>query len=127
LVYKLNWGSTLSLLLNRSIDEDRTTNAPYTNSRVGLEWRHVWSRNERVSGRIRGGYGILNFDAPTFDADGSFKIRDDQRWEFSVSLGYEFHRWLTMSLGFEYTDNQSNFINYDYQERRGFLNLQASF
>jgi polysaccharide biosynthesis protein VpsM len=127
LAYKLNTNSTLRLLLNRSINDDQTTNAPYTQNRVGLEWRHFWSRNTKVSGTLRGGYGTLDFDAPTFDADGSFKKRDDRRWEFGVGLGYDLRRWLTMSLGYGYVNNQSNFINYDYQENRVYFNILASF
>jgi polysaccharide biosynthesis protein VpsM len=127
LVYKLNTLSTLRLLLNRAINDDRDTNAPYTQNRVGLEWRHFWSGNEKVSGALRGGYGTLAFDAPTIDADGSFKIRDDTRWEFGLALGYDLRRWLTMALGYDYVNNQSNFINYDYRENRVFFNILASF
>ena len=127
LVYKLDVASTLRLLLNRSINEDRTTNAPYTQNRVGLEWRHFWSRNEKVSWTLRGGYSTLAFDAPTTDADGSFKTRDDRRWEFGAALGYDLKRWLTLSLGYDYIDNQSNFINYDYQENRLYFKILVSF
>jgi|GEM_PF-1890819 len=127
LVYKLNTASTLRLLLNRAINDDQTTNAPYTQNRVGLEWRHYWSRNEKVSWTLKGGYGTLAFDAPTVDADGSLKTRDDQRWEFGVTLGYDLKRWLTMTLGYDYVDNNSNFINYDYRENRVFLKVLTSF
>jgi len=127
LVYKLNTASTLRLLLNRAINDDQTTNAPYTQNKVGLEWRHYWSRNEKVSWTLKGGYGTLAFDAPTVDADGSLKTRDDQRWEFGVTLGYDLKRWLTMTLGYDYVDNNSNFINYDYRENRVFLKVLTSF
>jgi polysaccharide biosynthesis protein VpsM len=119
--------TALKLLLNRSINEDVTTNAPYTENKVGLELKHYWSRNEKVSATLRGGYSTLNFDGKTTDIDGSFKNRDDKRWEFGVGLGYDLRRWLTMSLGYQYVDNDSNFINYDYKESRVSLSIWASF
>ena len=32
-----------------------------------------------------------------------------------------------MTLGYDYVDNNSNFINYDYRENRVFLNILTSF
>jgi len=127
LVYKLNTASNLRLLLNRAINDDQTTNAPYTQNKVGLEWRNYWSRNEKASWTLKGGYGTLAFDAPTVDVDGSLKTRDDQRWEFGVGLGYDLRRWLTMSLGYDYVNNNSNFIDYNYRENRVYFSILASF
>ena len=117
----------LKLLLNRRIADDVTTNAPYTENKVGLELKHYWSRNEKFSGTLRGGYSTLSFDGKTEDIDGSFKNRDDRRWELGIALGYDFRRWLMMSLGYSYTNNDSNFINYNFSENRVFFNIQASF
>jgi polysaccharide biosynthesis protein VpsM len=119
--------TALKLLLNRRIAEDLTTNAPYTENKVGLELKHFWSRNEKVSGTLRGGYSTLRFEGQTEDIDGSLKYREDQRWEFGAGLGYDFRRWLTISLGYQYINNASNFINYDFRESRLFLNILAAF
>ena len=127
LTYKLNDRSSLKLLSNRAIRADIDTNAPYTETKVGLEFRHVWSRDEKVSGRIKGSYGTLSFDGQTFDVDGSLKNREDRRWDFGVGIGYDLKRWLTMGLGYDYVNNSSNFITYDYRENRFSFNLQASF
>jgi polysaccharide biosynthesis protein VpsM len=119
--------TALKLLLKRRIAEDTTTNAPYTENKVGLELKHFWSRNEKVSGTLRGGYSTLSFEGQTEDIDGSLKYREDRRWEFGAGLSYDFRRWLTMSLGYHYINNASNFINYDFRESRLFLNILAAF
>jgi polysaccharide biosynthesis protein VpsM len=119
--------TALKLLLNRRINEDVTTNAPYTENKISLELKHYWSRNEKVSATLRGGYSTLNFDGKTEDIDGSYKNRDDRRWEFGVGVGYDFRRWLTLNLGYQYIDNDSNFINYDFKENRISLSIWASF
>jgi polysaccharide biosynthesis protein VpsM len=127
LVQQFSDYTALKLLLNRRIAEDITTNAPYTENKAGLELKHFWSRNEKVSATLRGGYSTLDFDGQTADIDGSVKYRSDRRWEFGAALGYDFRRWLKMSLGYKYINNSSNFINYDFTESRVFLNLFASF
>jgi hypothetical protein len=117
----------IKLLLNRRIAEDVTTNVPYTENKVGLELKHYWSRNEKISGTLRAGYSTLSFDNKTEDIDGSYKNRDDRRWELGFGLGYDLRRWLAMNLGYNYINNDSNFINYNFSENRIFFNIQASF
>jgi hypothetical protein len=127
LTQRFNPYSSLKLLLNRAILEDIDTNAPYTENKTRLEFRHVWSRNEKIAGKLSGGYSTLSFEGSTLDIDGRLKKRDDQRWEIDVGIDYDLIRWLTMSLGYQYTSNKSNFINYDFGENRVFISLLGSF
>jgi hypothetical protein len=44
-----------------------------------------------------------------------------------IGLGYMPLPWLTASLNYTHTTNDSNFVKYDYRENIVFLNVMASF
>ena len=103
------------------------TNAPFTNTDFSLWYKHLLAWNEKVSLNANVGYGTGKYEQGTTDIDGTIKIRDDKRYYGGVGVGYALQRWLTLALNYSYTNNDSNFLNYNYTENRIWFSVVAAF
>jgi hypothetical protein len=127
LTYNATQYDRLNLRANRTIDEDTDTNAPYTNTDISLGYRHVMSWNEKLSLLANIGFGTKKFEAETLDVDLTYKTRDDKIWTTGVGIGYALQSWLNFGLNYSYTNDDSNFINYNYIENKVWISAVASF
>ena len=127
LTYTLSKYDNVNFKANRVISQDIDTNAPYTNTDFGLGYKHILSWNEKISLNANVGYATAKFEADTVDIDGSIKTRDDKRFYGGAGIGYALLRWLTFGLNYSYTNNDSNFLNYNYIENRVWLSAVAAF
>ena len=127
LVYQLSKYNEFKFIGYRAPEEDVDTNAPLVNTNASLGYRHILSWNEKVSLTANVGYGTKKFEGSTFDIDGTLKTRDDKQWFGGVGIGYEMQRWLTFGLNYTYTNNDSNFISYQYQENKVWFNAILAF
>lgn len=127
LTYTLSRYDGLTLKANRTIQEDTDTNAPFTNTDISLWYRHILAWNEKVSLNANVGYGTGKYEQGTTDIDGTLKTRDDKRYYGGVGVGYALQRWLTLGLNYSYTNNDSNFLNYNYKENKVWFSALAAF
>jgi len=127
LTYNLARHDELNLKANRTILIDVDTNAPYINTDISLGYKHVLAWNEKVSLNVYVGYGTLEFEGSTTDIDGTVKTRNDTRYYGGVGVSYALQRWLKLGLNYIYTDNDSNFLNYNYIENKIWFTVAAAF
>lgn len=127
LTYTLSRYDDFSFKANRVILEDVDTNTAYTDTDISLFYKHILAWNEKVSLNANVGYGTAKFEADTTDIDGSVKTRDDKRYFGGVGIGYALQRWLNLGLNYRYTNNDSNFLNYNYKENRVWVSAVAAF
>ncbi|MBI5605160.1 MAG: outer membrane beta-barrel protein [Deltaproteobacteria bacterium] len=125
--YTLSRYDGLTFIANRQILEDVDTNAPYTSTDVSLWYRHILAWNEKVSLNANAGYGTGKFEQSTTDIDGAIKTRDDKKYYVGAGVGYALQRWLNLGLNYSYTNNDSNFLNYNYKENKVWVSAVAAF
>jgi len=125
--YNLSPYHILTLKGSRIIQEDITTSAPMTTTDFSLGYRHILIWYEKISLNTNVGYGTIKFKAATTDADGTIKIRDDKKWYGGAGIRYDLQTWLSFSLNYIYTNNNSNFINYHYKENKVYLKASIAF
>jgi hypothetical protein len=111
----------------RAIEEDSDTNAPYTKSDFSIGYSHILSMNSKIRPYARIGFAKHEYDGWATDTDGILNQRDDDIFYTSVGIDYAMKNWLIWNLGYTYNDNDSNFIRYDYNENRMFLNATVAF
>jgi hypothetical protein len=127
LSYNLSSHHILTLKGNRAIEEDVDTNAPVIRTDFSLGYRYILIWYEKISLNANIGYCTKKFKGTTTDADGTIKRRDDKIWYGGVGIGYAPQSWLSFSLNYIYTNDDSNFINYDYAENRVYLKASIAF
>ena len=82
---------------------------------VSLAWKHSW--NKRVStnamiGREKDDYIDFN--------------RDDDIDSLKVGIDYEMRRWLSLGLGYRYTDTSSNVSIEEYSRNQFVFTIKGS-
>jgi hypothetical protein len=127
LTYNVSPHHILLLRATQLILEDLDTNAPYTLVDFSLGYRHFLIWNPKINLNAIIGYGIKSFDVPTTDADGSVKTRSDKIWYGGIGIGYALQSWLSFGLNYFYTNDDSNFISYNYQQNNVMLYLRGAF
>ena len=125
--YNMSPYDILSLKVSRVIAEDEDTNAPFTKTEASLGYRHILSMNEKISLNANVGYRKEKFEESMKDVDGLSKLRDDDKWYCGAGIKYALQDWINLSLQYTYTDNQSNFLRYDYKENRVFLSIAVVY
>jgi len=111
----------------RVIEEDEDTNDPFTRNDFSIGYSHVMSMNTKIRPNARIGYAKHDYEGLSTDVDGIMKQRDEKIYYATVGVDYAMQRWLMWSLGYIYRKQDSNFIRYDYNENRVFLNATVSF
>jgi hypothetical protein len=109
------------------IEEDVDTNAPVITTDFSLGYRHILIWYEKISLNTNIGYGTKKFKETTTDADGIIKKRNDKNWYGGAGISYAPQDWLSFSLNYIYTNNDSNFINYHYTENKVYLKASIAF
>jgi hypothetical protein len=127
LTYNVSPHHILILRGTQLILEDLDTNAPYTLMDFSLGYRHFLIWNPKINLNATIGYGTKSFDKPTTDADGSVKTRNDEIWYGGIGIGYAIQSWLSFGLNYFYTNDDSNFINYNYKQNNVMLYLRGAF
>jgi hypothetical protein len=125
--YNLSPYHIFTLRGNWVIEEDVTTNAPFITTDFSLGYRHILIWYEKISLNTNIGYGTIKFKGQTTDVDGTIKKRDDKKWYGGAGIGYAPQSWLSFSLNYIYTNNDSNFINYHYNENKMYLKASIAF
>ncbi len=125
--YNLSPYHIFTLKGNWVIAEDVDTNAPMTSTDFSFGYRHILKWHEKISLHANVGHGTKRFKAPTTDADGATKTRDDKRWYTGAGTAYTLKPWLSFSLNYIYTNNHSNFIDYNYRENKVYFNAMIAF
>jgi phage anti-repressor protein len=127
LTYNISRYHVLMLRATQLILEDLDSFAPYTVLDFSLGYRHFLIWNPKINLNATIGYGTKSFERPTTDADGSFKTRNDKIWYGGIGIGYAIQTWLSAGLNYFYTNDDSNFINYNYQQNVVMVYLRGAF
>jgi hypothetical protein len=90
------------------------------NRSIALTWRHSWL--ERLRSELMLQYGTNTYEGNT---DG-FITRTDDVSGLSGSLDYDFRRWLTLQLGYQFEQRQSNRLAIDYDRHLLNLNIRVT-
>lgn len=78
-------------------------------------WLHDWSSMVHSNVRIASG-------DDSYDQD----PREDDRFDFSASLDYDFRRWLNVGIGYRYSEKDSNIAAFNYEKNVFFISIDAS-
>lgn len=125
--YNLSPSDVIEFRGMRIIEEDEDTNEPFTRSDFSIGYRHVMSLNRKIHPNVRIGCAKHDYDGFSSDVDGTVKQRDETIYHATVGVDYAMQRWLMWKLGYTYRKRDSNFVRYDYNENRVFLNATVSF
>ena len=106
------------LVTGKRAPEETTLQGDFI-KRESLEaaWTHHWS--DRINTRL----GIL-LGRDTYEQ--SFDDREDDIYNVSLSVGYEFRRWANVYVGFSYDDKNSNAENLSYTQNAFNIGLELS-
>lgn len=81
---------------------------------TGTSWVQNWT--SAISTTVSASFGEQEFDETS---------RDDDTENFGISLDYEFRRWMTVGIAYDYNELDSNIDIFDYD--RNIYNLNLSF
>ena len=87
---------------------------------IALTWRHSWL--DRLRSSLTAQYAKNAYEGNT---DGFFR-RDDNVYALSGQLDYEFRRWLTAQLGYQYEQRDSNRLSIDYDRHVFNFNIKVT-
>lgn len=108
--------SVFSLTTRRAFDEgDDGSDAVKTTS-TELQWRHEWS--SRISSTLSYGFSRQVYEG---------QERDDDINSAGIGLTYALRRWLDISLGYRYRENDSSVESESYERNIYLLSLTGSF
>lgn len=127
LAYNLSPYDVIRLKGMRGIEEDIDTNQPFTRDDYSLGYSHILAMNEKIRLNALVGCGKNQYEGRQTDTDGVLKQRDENIYYTTLAADYAMQRWLTWTLSYTYENRDSNFIRYDYDENRVFLNASLSF
>lgn len=108
--------STVHFETAQSFQETNGTGDAIDQTFYLLTWKHFWK--PRFSTLMEAGYQNQTFD-PT--------SREDDFFEAGVSANYDFRRWISLGLGYRYSNLDSNVNLFDYQENRFELTVEVAF
>lgn len=109
--------STVDLTTGR-IEKETNGNGDFIdNSFVSINWNHAW--NDIMSTDLGIGFS-------SDDYEGAADERKDETTSLNLGLNYDFRRWLTFGLLYQYNDTDSNVANADYKKNVYLLTVNAS-
>lgn len=92
----------------------------YTNTGLTAELT-AWFL-DRLSGTVKAGYGIDEYNAPIV---GDPKARTDNTLSAGLGVKYSFQPWLSLSLGYDYVNRDSNIDSRSAVENAASLQVKA--
>jgi hypothetical protein len=126
LVHDYSSRTKLTLDAQRAfLDDSAVHNATYTDTRVRFGFQHFITYKIAALGFVS--YRSDDYDRYEIEpVTGALKKRSDEAWSFGVGGLYNVQKWLQARIEYEYTNNDSNFLTYSYNEHRVFLRLVFS-
>lgn len=116
----LDWAprtySVFTLTTRKAFDEGDDGADAVESTSTELLWRHEWS--SRISSNLSLGIGRQVYEG---------QERDDDLRSAGLSLTYAVRRWLDLSLGYRYRDNDSSVALESYERNIYLLSLSGSF
>jgi len=101
-----------------TIEIDRTTydtiyksNAYYKSTLVSGEYAHGFT--DKVTGTVNGSYRLNKYPVATTEGTKTDK-REDDLWAIGVDVSYELPKWGEIELAYSYSQKDSNFDTFDY-------------
>lgn len=113
--YKPRTYSIISLNTRQAFDEGDDDAATIRDQTTRLGWEHEWST------RIR-----TDLDVRYSDREYKASERDDELWSYGVGLTYSPDRWIDVTLGYRFTDNDSTLAIKSYERNIYQLSLNMS-
>lgn len=107
--------STFRLNTRQAFDEGNDDASTIQNQTSLLAWQHEWSARIRTDLDVR--YSDLEYKAID---------RDDELWSYGVGLTYSPDRWIDMTLGYRFTDNDSTLPTESYERNVYLLSFNLS-
>jgi hypothetical protein len=113
-MYKATEKDTLTLSLDRTIDESIYTNMNYYIANlIGLDYKHEFT--DKFSARLYGSYQLHQYPGES-NENGLTAKRMDNFLQGGLSLRYDITRWASVEIGYVYTNKFSNFDVYSYYD-----------
>ncbi len=126
-LYRYSRYSQFSFIAQRAERDDADyNNNSYTNSAVYLNWSKDW---HFIKSNLNLGVSYVNnsYTNPSFDSGaGQFKVRQDNILSFGIGISRPFTRWLKLRFDYYYTNTNSNFTNYSYNDNLIMFGFQGS-
>ncbi|MDX2227235.1 MAG: outer membrane beta-barrel protein [Verrucomicrobiae bacterium] len=126
LSYSLGPKTTLGLNASRAINASVSEiNNTYINTGASLGLTHMFS--DKLSGNASFAYNHLQYENPSVDPNGVFKLREDDLYTVTLGVSYNFTEWLRAYANYTFRDNESNSSFYQFYENRVVLGAGVSF
>ncbi len=125
ITHNLSSMNSLTLTAYRQTDEtDFLQSSFITADGAKAEFLH------RLTTRITAGAGLgytrEAYEGGDFTLDGVTKQRKDSVYDGSLSLRYQFKRWLESDIGYEFTRRDSNFGDFSYTSNTMFFRIRGA-
>lgn len=89
-----------------------------------INWQHDW--NERFNSSAELHYQDALYVRNSGVANPQDPDRQDDIWASQLTLNYQFRRWLTFSLSYQFEQRDSNFTNLEFNRNQYGLSMNAS-
>lgn len=123
--HRLTSKTLVDVILSRRREESDIQNADFLvteNARAGVF--HVIT--PRVLGAIVLSYSGRKYE-PGLTFGGATKERKDDVFEGSLSFSFKPYRWLTAETGYEYSERNSTFPDFEFENNRAYFRITAAF
>jgi polysaccharide biosynthesis protein VpsM len=125
ITHHLSSKNSLNLDAYRKTDETDFLQAAYTVT-DGVKAEYLHRLTVRLTASAGLGYARETYKGGDFTLDGVTKQRKDNVYDATLSLRYQFKRWLESDIGYEFTDRDSNFSDFSYRSNTMFFRIRGA-
>lgn len=116
---------TLAIDWIRSPYESLYTGSNYfVDNSIKLNYKHKFT--DKVAGNLGGLYRLSQYPSDTLES-GTWKKRLDNTWSVGAGIEYDMQKWLVWKAGYDFSQRQSNFGNFDYNDNLASVSVKAMY
>tara|TARA_R110002072_G_scaffold89232_4_gene199970 strand:+ start:100197 stop:101321 length:1125 start_codon:yes stop_codon:yes gene_type:complete len=116
---EVNWAprtyANIYFTTTRGIRETNGTGSFIDARDYSVSWVHDWSSYLHTT--VSASKGMDEYEGDP---------REDDRDDYSMRVGYDFRRWLSVDIGYSYQDRDSNDDTFDYDKSSIFLSMDLA-
>jgi hypothetical protein len=116
--------NSLNLDAYRKTDETDFLQAAYSVT-DGVKGEYLHRLTARLTASAGLGYKRETYKGGDFTLDGVTEQRKDNVYDATLSLGYQFKKWLESDIGYEFTNRDSNFSDFSYRSNTMFFRIRG--
>ncbi len=124
IAHTLSSKNSLLLSAYRQTDETNFIESDFIATN-GVKAEYLHRLRSRLTGSAIFAYTSETYEGGDFTVDGVTKQRKDSVYDGTLSLRYQFRKWLQSDIGYEFTRRDSNFGDFSYRSNTFFFRITA--